>query len=489
MEIVTKEQAAALIHDGATIVPGGFGCCGHPDGLTRALEKRFLETGHPKQLGLLFASGPGNSSTEGLNRLDHDGMVRFAVGGFWAFCPKLVNKVLEGKIEGHNWPLGAVSRLFKEIASGSPGLLSRVGLGTFIDPRLEGGIMNTGEGLVALKEFNRKEYLLYPSMNLDFALLRGTQADLMGNISMSGEAAFHDVCDQAMAVRRCGGKTIVQVESIDQNGIAPQNVKIPGFLVDYIVVEGDGKHLPSYGHASLQAESEPELHELIIAERASKEIPADLAGKVVNFGVGIPALISRFIENPAAINTTIESGVIGGEPLYGQSFGSAKSPTAIMDLSALFAFYDGGGIDTAFLGFAEIDRFGCVNASRFGSRLTGAGGFTNIVQTARKVVFCGTFNTGGLRVERKNDGTIRILNEGNIKKFVDKVRQVTFDRTRTDVSNAEEVLIITERAVFELTQSGDISIKEIYPGITLDDLQGVSGVASDRSTGQVSAVA
>ncbi|MFQ0831230.1 CoA-transferase [Serratia fonticola] len=470
MEIVDSEQAAALIRSGATIIPGGFGSCGHPDSLTQAIEKRFLETGHPRDLGLLFASGAGESCNEGLNRFSHDGMVSSAVGGFWGLCPKLTGKVLEGKIEGHNWPQGVVSKLFTEIASGSPGVLTRIGLGTFVDPRLEGGVIGEGESLVSLSELGGREYLMYPSLTVDFALLRGTKADRMGNIDMGGEAAFHDACAQAMAVRKCGGKVIVQVESISELGIPARDVRIPGFLVDYVVVEGEGRHYPSYGHLGRQElMPEPALHDLIIAERASREVPTH---GVVNFGIGIPALISRFINDPDTMSTTIESGAVGGTPWHGQSFGYADSPTAIMEQSALFTFYDGGGIDTAFLGFAEIDRFGCVNASRFGSRLTGAGGFINITQTARRIVFCGTSSAGGMRVE-KNGEEIRILEEGKIRKFVDKVRQVTFDRKYTEACNVQEVLVITERAVFELVEDGRVVVREIYPGCTTGDLQNV----------------
>ncbi len=470
MEIVSREQAAALIYSGATIVPGGFGSCGHPDGLTQAIEKRFLETGHPHGLGLLFASGAGDACREGLNRFAHDGMVSSAVGGFWGLCPRLTAKVLEGKIEGHNWPQGVVSRLFMEIASGGPGVLSRIGLGSFVDPRLEGGVIYKGESRITIRELDGREYLLYPSLGVDFALLRGTKADRKGNIDMAGEAAFHDACAQAMAVRKCGGKVIVQVESIEAQGLSPRDVKIPGFLVDYLVIEGEGSHYPSYGHQRpRELRPEPALHDWIIAERASKEVPAH---GIVNFGIGIPALISKFIENPGTMSTTIESGVIDGIPWHGQSFGYADLPTAIMEQSALFTFYDGGGIDTAFLGFAEIDRTGCVNASRFDSRLTGAGGFINITQTAKRIIFCGTFNTGGLRVE-KDGGKIRIIEEGKINKFDDKVKQVTFDRKRTDVSNVQEVLIITERAVFELAENGSVILREIYPGCKVSDLKNV----------------
>lgn len=469
MKIVTTEFAAGLIPDNAMLIPGGFGSCGHPDKLTEAIEKRYLLTGKPEKLSLLFASGAGDKGDRGLNKLAHKGLVTKAIGGFWGLCPKLVKLVEMGELEGHNWPQGVISNLFREIASGSPGVLSRVGINTFIDPRIEGGVISKGKTLLTVETFRGREYLLYPSQQVDFALLRGSYCDLRGNIVMSDEAAFHDACAQAQAVKTCGGIVIVQVMGILEN-IPPHSVRIPGFLVDYVVLD-EGIHPQTYGHSPADriVSEKIDTFKRIIANRAIKEFPKEKNGLVVNLGIGIPALIGRLIPDGSDATLSIESGVIGGNPLYELSFGASENPEAIMEQASLFNHYDGGGIDTAFLGFAEFDALGCFNASKFGNKITGSGGFINIVQSARRLIFCGSLMTGGLEVEVA-EGLLYIKKEGAICKFVEKVKQITFDRKSLDTINALEVLIITERAVFQVTPDGVLILKEIARGINIDEL-------------------
>lgn len=470
MDIITAEFAAGLIRDNSTLIPGGFGSCGHPDRITEAIEHRFLTTGKPTNLNLIFASGAGDKGEQGLNRLAHSGLIKRAIGGFWGLCPKLVTLVEKGELEGHNWPQGVVSNLFREIASGSPGVLSRVGINTFIDPRIEGGVMSKGDSLIGVETFKGREYLLFPSQKVDFALIRGSYCDRRGNLVMSDEVAFHDACAQAQAARACGGKVIVQVMGVLDN-VPAHEVKVPGFLVDYVVID-DAKHPPTYGHTVPEEEEHKEVPEFkrIIANRAAKEFPLEKSGFVVNLGIGIPALIGRLVPRNNDATLSIESGAIGGRPLHELSFGASEEPEAILEQASLFNFYDGGGIDTAFLGFAEFGSMGCFNASKFGSRVTGAGGFINIVQSAKKIVFCGSFTTGGLDVS-VDDGQLYIKKEGSICKFVDKVNQITFDRRSLDTINAKEVLIVTERAVFEVRQNGALILKEIAPGISVDGLK------------------
>ena len=176
MKLITTDEAALLISDHATIVPGGFGSCGHPDLLTEAIERRYLNTGTPGNLRLMFASGAGDRADAGLNRLAHDGLVSFAIGGYWGLCPKLVDMAKKGSLEGHNWPQGVMSNLFREIASGSPGVLTRIGMDTFVDPRHEGGVISPcGESMVKVKHFERKEYLYYPTIKVECEWLRGTE--------------------------------------------------------------------------------------------------------------------------------------------------------------------------------------------------------------------------------------------------------------------------------------------------------------------------
>lgn len=467
MKLITTDEAALLISDHATIVPGGFGSCGHPDLLTEAIERRYLNTGTPRNLRLMFASGAGDRADAGLNRLAHDGLVSFAIGGYWGLCPKLVDMAKKGSLEGHNWPQGIMSNLFREIASGSPGVLTRIGMDTFVDPRHEGGVISPcGESMVKVKHFEGKDYLFYPTIKVDCALLRGTECDKNGNITMTDEVAYHDALAQAQAVKICGGKVIVQVKKIvDQ--VLPQSVRIPGHLVDYVVVaDSDECHPQTYGHALPSAEKpEDDLQKLIIASRALCEIPKGNA--VINLGIGIPALIGALLkQQEETVTLTVESGVIGGSPLYNLSFGASSCPHAVMEQSSLFNFYDGGGIDVAFLGFAEIDRRGAINSSKFGKNLMGAGGFINIAQSAKKIVLCGTLTTKGLEIELQEGVGLNIIKEGKIRKFVDCVQQITVQAKST----CNNILIITERAVFRL-KDDELILVEIAPNISIDSIK------------------
>lgn len=471
MQIVAASDIAEMIFDQATVIPGGFGCCGHPDLYTEALQERFEATGQPQSLRLLFASGAGDKAGKGLDRLANKGMVKEAIGGFWGFCPRLSKAAREGYLEGHNWPMGAVSHLFREIASGAPGLLSKVGLGSFVDPDVDGGILTAGiSSLVEKTFFKGTEYLFYPSMKIDFTLLRGTYADRQGNISMDDEVAYHDALIQAMAAKRFGGKVAVQVKGIVDE-IAPDQVKIPAIVVDFVTVcENESDHPSSYGimeSISKQENNTISLAKELILDRAIKELPE---GKnCVNLGIGIPALIGERLNNDFGQNSlTVESGIFNGTPLYELSFGAAENPDAIIDQADLFTFYDGGGIDVAFLGFGEIDAHGKLNSSMFGNKQTGAGGFINIAQSAKKIVLCGTMTTGGLNI-RKDNGELQIINEGKISKFVNKVQQITVD-TSHDLFINKEILVITERAVFNLSKDG-LELIEIAPGISVSTIE------------------
>ncbi|OCG61147.1 hypothetical protein A9G41_03155 [Gilliamella sp. Nev5-1] len=467
MKLITADEAAQLLSDRATIIPGGFGSCGHPDALTEAIERRYLNTGSPKNISLLFASGAGDRSDAGLNKWAHKGLVVSAIGGYWGLCPKLVNMAKKGLLEGHNWPQGIISNLYKEVASGSPGILSKVGMNTFVDPRYEGGLISpSGKSMVKIKHFEGEDYLFYPAISVDYALLRGTECDQNGNITMIDEAAYHDALAQAQAVKKCGGTVIVQVKIIVDK-VDAQSVKIPGFLVDYVVVsDSDEIHPQTYGHALLQDDNtEKALYKSIIARRALREIPSEKA--VINLGIGIPALIGAMLEQRKSNATlTIESGVIGGNPLYNLSFGASCNPQAVIEQSSLFNFYDGGGIDVAFLGFAEIDGSGAVNASKFGETLMGAGGFINIAQSAKKLVLCGALTTKGLEVEIIDDVGLNIVSEGGLRKFVQSVQQITVHCSST----CKDIIIITERAVFRLDDSG-LTLFEIAPNISPDSVQ------------------
>jgi len=483
MKIVTAHEAVSAIEDHWTIVPGGFGSCGHPDELTQALRERFQQTGRPRGLTYLFAAGPGDKAGRGLDAIALEGLVERAIGGFWGLCPTLTSMARAGTIEAHNWPQGVVSKMFSAIASGEPGLLSRVGLGTFVDPDVEGGVID-GRGsatMVRKTEVFGHEMLFYPAQPVQCALLRGTTADAAGNISFEDETSYMDALAQAQAAKRSKGLVIVQVKRVCER-LQPHSVKVPGFLVDRVVVARADMHPQTYGCAhdprytsnegqgvTAAARRPVPLEKTIIAHRAALEL-ARHPGATVNLGIGVPALIGPIAASLGVhdYTLTVESGLIGGVPDEGLSFGAVRNPVALIEQAALFNLYDGGGIDVAFLGFAQADALGNVNVSRFADKLTGSGGFINISQAARKIVFCGTFSADGLRVALGREGLL-VLNEGTVVKFQDAVSHLTFNGPRA-VAEHREVMFITERAVFVLGPQG-LVLTEVAPGVSPKQLQ------------------
>jgi propionate CoA-transferase len=488
MRIISPETAASLVRSGSRVVAGGFGSCGHPDSLSRALRDRFLQTGAPTGLKLLFAAGPGDRAGRGLDQLAIDGLVSEAIGGFWGLCPALGNLAKSGAIDAHNWPQGVISGLFSEIAARRPGIFTTIGLGTFVDPRNQGGVVGTNgcRPLVNRFDLNGKEYLFYPSLSIDIAFLRGTAADEGGNIYFCEETSFMDALAQATAAHNSGGIVIVQVKKVVDRGTKlPSEVRIPGLLVDYIVLSDDDDHPQTYGHQyepsfvqgaprglTRANRHTSDLARLIIADRAALELQG-YPGAHVNLGIGIPALIG---ERAALLGLddytlTVESGLFGGIPAEGLSFGASSGRMAVVEQSALFDFYDGGGIDVAFLGFGEVDEVGNVNVSQLGNRLPGSGGFINITQSASRLVFCGLMTAFGLDVSIENS-TLRISNEGKIRKFVPAVSHVTFN---SKVNAAQSITYITERCVFELLE-GCLTLTEIAPGISVDEIKAVADI-------------
>lgn len=464
MQIISSQQAASMIHNNAVVIPGGFGCCGFPDALSDAVAERYLSEKQPRNLTLLFASGGGDKAGKGLDKLALSGLISRAIGGFWGFCPRLTKMAIDGEIDAHNWPMGVVSHLFRSMAEGATGLLSRVGLGTFIDPSVDGGRLN-GKSLCLINktEVMGRQYLHYPNIGADFALLRGTRSDRCGNISMKGEAALHDAFWQAMATRNNGGRVIVQVSSVVDT-LLKDEVHIPAHLVDYVVVDSS-KYRPSYGSDITIQPYVSKAKELIIKDALELPIPT---GAFVNFGIGIPALIGREVARTRVdIHTSIESGIINGVPKDGLSFGEAETSQCIVQQSDLFSFYNGGGIDIAYLGFAEFDGHGNINASYFGDKITGVGGFINIALSAKKIVFCGTFNTNGLDVS-ENDGVIIVNREGEIRKFVERVQQITVNTKQSEFSN-KEIYILTERASFRVI-NGQLSLIKIKKGVSRNSI-------------------
>jgi len=479
-KVLAAKDAVALIKDGDRITTSGFVGTGVPEALLKALESRFLETGAPKALKLFFAAGQGDGRDRGLNHLGHAGLIDEAVGGHWGLIPKLAKLAVSGQIRGYNLPQGVISQQFREIAAGRPGLTTRVGLDTFVDPQLEGGKIGTPDqpDVVKRVKVDGQDLLFYPACSLDVALLRGTTADPSGNVTLEHEALTLDNLSQAMAVKNSGGVVIVQVERLVARGaLNPRHVEIPGVLVDAIVVADPGDHPQTfatpYSHAftgafrveAVNVPSTAPNARKIIARRAAFELPVN---GVVNLGIGMPEGVAAVAAEERLLDyltLTTEPGSIGGQPASGLDFGAAVNADAIIHQNLQFDYYDGGGLDLAILGMAEVDRSGSVNVSRFGPRLAGSGGFINISQNARALILTGSFTSGGFDCAIEN-GRLNILSEGSVRKFVDQVQQVTFSGKRA-ASLGRSVLYVTERCVFSLQEDG-LHLIEVAPGVDID---------------------
>ena len=478
-KVVTADEAVRLIRDGDSVVVEGFvGQC-FAEELTLALEQRFLQTGSPRGLGLVFAVAPGDRQGRGLDRLCHEGLLKRAVGGHWGLSPELGKMAVANKIEAHNLPQGVISQLFRDTAAGKPGLVTRVGLGTFVNPRHGGGKINerTTEDRVELITLDGAEYLFYKALPLDVACLRGTTADPEGNITMEREALTMEALAVATAVHNASGLVIVQVERVAESGsLSPREVKIPGILVNCVVVSQPEHHWQTFGtpySAALSGElrrvrsSVPPLkltERKVIARRAAMELRPD---SVVNLGIGIPEGIANVAAEEHILDyltLTAEPGAIGGMPTGGLDFGSAVNAQAILDQPSQFDFYDGGGLDAAFLGMAQADRLGNVNVSRFGPKLAGSGGFINISQNARRLVFVGTFVVPSRCTVQ---GSRLVVGDGSVTpKFLADVEQRTFSGEYA-AAGGQPVLYVTERCVFQLTPDG-LELIEIAPGMDLE---------------------
>lgn len=477
--MISADAAVSLIRNGDVVASSGYGGNGNPEALFAAIERRFVAGNGPNDLTLVWAGGQGDGKTLGLNRLGHEGLVKRTIGGHYGLIPRIEALAVANKIEAYNFPEGVLTHLYRDIAAGKPGTTTRVGIGTFVDPRIEGGKINAAaaEDLVQVVAIDGEDFLFFKRFPVHVALIRGTTADPDGNITMERESLRLETLALALAARNSGGVVLCQVERIAASGtLDARRVRVPGVLVDAVVEAGPDEHLQNYGTRYNPALS----GEVRIPVERMKSLPLDAAkvvvrraalelqpNSVVNLGIGLPDGVSAIAaeENiQELITLTVDPGVFGGVPLGGSDFGASVNFSAAIDHPYQFDFIDGGGIDVACLGYAECDGRGNVNASRFANRVPGCGGFINISQNSAKVVFVGTFTSGGFEAQVAN-GRIAINKEGKHRKFVEKVEQITFSGLEASRRN-QEVHYVTERCVFRLVGEG-LELIEIAPGIDL----------------------
>ena len=473
--IVSGREAVEIIKDGVTVAIGGAGA-GHavPDRLMRELGERYARSGEPRNIKVFHPCGLGDNDSRGMNHLAHEGLIETAIGGYWGNAPKMVDLALREKVKGYNFPQGVLGHLVRATASGKPGIVTSIGLHTYVDPRLEGGKLNdiTTEDLVEVIEIGGQEYLFYKSIPVDVAFVRGTTADCEGNLTMEEEVGTFSMLSIAQAAKVNGGVVIAQVKRTTDTHCDPTQVKVPGVFVDYVVVEPEQEmtFLTAFDPALVRRDVEYEAEELrlegvkrVVSRRAALELRP---GIFVNLGYGMSdgvPIVAQQEEITDELVFMIEQGAIAGIPTTGLNFGAMFNPTAIVDDVYQFDFFHGGGLDMAFLGFAQVDSVGNINSTRFNNFITGSGGAVDISSAAKKIVFCGTFAVKGEQ-QITVDG-LKILSPGKAKKFVNQVEQVTFSGASA-IERGQSVYYVTERAVFTLVPDG-VMLLEIAPGLDL----------------------
>ena len=483
-KVMKVNDVLTYLKDGSTLTTVGFNVAGCCQAILNEIERSFLETGKPGNLTYLHSAGQSNSEF-GTKSLAHKGLVKRIIGAHWGLCPSWEQMIVNNELEAFCMPQGQLLHLYRAMAANKPGSFSKIGIDTFIDPRIEGGKMNDlskqCEDLIELIELHDETYLFYKSQPIDVALIRGTTADENGNVTMEEEGVLLEALAVAQATKANGGKVFVQVKSLVKRGsLHPKHIVVPGINVDGIIVaeNPDVEHRQAYSdvyNPFISGDLKSPVSSIkplplsvrkVIGRRAAMEL---FPNAVINVGTGIPGDTVGSVANEEGISEsltfTMESGVIGGVSKGGLDFGVALNAEAIIEHTSQFDFYCGSGVDIAYMGLAEADRDANVNASKFGKKAAGCGGFIDITQSARKVVFCATFTAGGLEVGF-DDGKLQIINEGKSKKFLNQVNQITFSGNYAR-NRQQAVLFVTERAVFEVRSEG-LTLIEIAPGIDLE---------------------
>ena len=483
-KIITAKEAAALIPDNARVAFGGFLGYGCPEEVLKAVRSSFEETGHPKDMTLLKGVSVGDKGERGINRLAVDGLLKCVICSHFGLEPDIARMAAENKIFSYMIPLGTITDWLRIVASRKPGLITKAGLRTFVDPRIEGSKGNEltkekGGDIVSLIEVDGEECLFYKAAPLDVCVIRGTYADEDGNISMKREAIHGEQMEMAAATHNSGGTVIVQVEKIVTKGsIDPRDVKIHGFMVDYVVVAAPENHPQTFtsdvympeltGDIRIpfdEIEKMPLSERKICGRRAALELKKDT---LVNLGIGMPDAIAAVAAEEGVsskFTLSIESGVLGGVPLGGLALGGSINPEAFYKMADILNIYDGGGLNMAVLGLAEMDEKGNLNVSKFNGKVVGPGGFINISQSTPFVIFTGTFTAGKSDIRVEN-GKLNIVKDGNVMKFKKQVEQITFSGEMA-IKNEQKVMIVTERAVFLWTTEG-LMLTEYAPGVDVE---------------------
>ncbi len=479
MKVITAEEAARRIPNEARIgLSGSSATCLVADETYKAIEERFLTTGEPNRLTLVHPQGQGNKTDSGLSRFAHKGMCRRVVGGHWGMSPKMGELAVREELEAYNLPQGVLAQLMRDGAAHGPGVITKIGLNTFVDPRQSGGKMNQSaqEDLVELMVIDDEEWLRYKPLPIDVAIIRGTSADPDGYISLEEEAHHDEVAAMAAAAKNNGGIVIVQVKYlVERNSIDVSRIKIPGYLVDYVVVapeqpqSNDWFYRPGYCGASREPVTMKWPKEGIderkfIARRQAMELRP---GMLVNIGVGVSNGVPIILAEEGCwdqITLSLEQGQSGGVPVMGLDAGIMMNPRIILDHPTQHDLYHGGVLDATCLSAAETDFWGNVNVSKLGKSVTGCGGFIDISQETKRIVFGGTLCAKSrVKIE---DGKVTVLEQGTIRKFVTRVQQITFSG-RDAIEKGKHVVFITERCVFELRKDG-LTLVEVAPGIDIE---------------------